>query len=1010
MANENESSSAIVDVAKYVFDSMWNWDGAGDLGRWVLLFAVVAASVVFALIFLLRTVVKVIEALAKLADLYKASGLPMPMSSEDRDRVRRRSQFCAVLDSDLAQIAKSESWNDQYFTDLEAEVESEGGYYASAFHKLIGRRSQGLRKERSLIKAITKSTERAVQLIGEPGAGKSVALRHLASQLAARGKKSKDKHAIVPLYINLREMSANDLDKVNADLIKEFILDNIRRGDSDTSAFVRDNWKDYRDKGIWFFLFDSFDEIPAVLHAEKGSAAAAAYTQAIRQFLEGMGTCKGVLASREFKGPEDLPWKKFRILPLHGEKQLELVKNTFLTREQERIVLHHLAYGGPLGATPLFLTLLCRYVRSEGRSPTNDYDLLSLHIDRLARREPDYLKRKYNLTPVELLAGAEEVARLFAEQPSLGLAPALDQIAALVQVDKIPGGDVGLLVSALVDCKIGRADVPNAAQGDRRFAFAHRRYQETLFVRFLVGNPNHLAPTELLTDPRWREYSVTLLQTEPLDNLRPLLDQASVLLQQRAASQQRLPARNPAPSGCGYFSWKTELGAYLLELLQEGLARRREDVPEALSKSALSFLRPRWELGDALDRYEVVRLSALLPQLVLTRYIATTFRTGTARAEAVAFQQTTALRGKAPRVVGEAVLRHLSAETLASTDTAALLRLEALTARLPVSVGAITVYRRNLRLRAVLNTLGQVTRFLVPIRMMNKVEELVDQALFGTIPSSRHEPQFMHMLALGTIAIAQFVTTLVHVVDGHFHSEVAPRSLAERLSDNNLGSAIQWWGETTLLAKWPMLISLAVLALYLILVVVYSLRAKGEPLGVRYFLKQMTDVRTLKRHLRSLGLATVLMVTLSGGIYFVGEAAKWGLVSFGLLGEEVSPVLVGFAVVIGGGYLFGLIPALFTLRKVRRALNELQTARSLVKDDLKVILSMRQPMLLASCLARVEDLAAEESDNRSLSSLLLAVVRGQRMTPLPQLVDPSNGLDKSEMQSCLQLLEDRLET
>ncbi|MFW8080303.1 hypothetical protein ACOIFA_32760, partial [Klebsiella pneumoniae] len=82
--------------------------------------------------------------------------------------------------------------------DLEAEVETEGGYYASALDKLRRKKSFGLRKERSLIRAISSSTERAMQLVGEPGSGKSVALRHLAKQFAIQGKKSNDKKATVP--------------------------------------------------------------------------------------------------------------------------------------------------------------------------------------------------------------------------------------------------------------------------------------------------------------------------------------------------------------------------------------------------------------------------------------------------------------------------------------------------------------------------------------------------------------------------------------------------------------------------------------------------------------------------------------------------------------------------------------------------------------------------------------------------------------------------------------------
>lgn len=57
----------------------------------------------------------------------------------------KRKQFCAVLD---AYLAKAENWNDQYFTDLEAEVETEGGYYATALDKLRRRKSFGLRKIR----------------------------------------------------------------------------------------------------------------------------------------------------------------------------------------------------------------------------------------------------------------------------------------------------------------------------------------------------------------------------------------------------------------------------------------------------------------------------------------------------------------------------------------------------------------------------------------------------------------------------------------------------------------------------------------------------------------------------------------------------------------------------------------------------------------------------------------------------------------------------------------------
>lgn len=120
-----------------------------------------------------------LENFAKALEAYKNSGFPLTLPGEKRVEVRRRQQFCKVLNSDLLTLAKAESWNDQYFTDLEAEVEAEGVYYASLLNKMIGRQSHGLRRVSSLISTIEFSAEQALLIVGEPGSGKSVALRHL---------------------------------------------------------------------------------------------------------------------------------------------------------------------------------------------------------------------------------------------------------------------------------------------------------------------------------------------------------------------------------------------------------------------------------------------------------------------------------------------------------------------------------------------------------------------------------------------------------------------------------------------------------------------------------------------------------------------------------------------------------------------------------------------------------------------------------------------------------------
>lgn len=661
-----------------------------------------------------KALVKFLEGLAKVLELYKNSPFSVVLGRANRKNIRRRQQFCAVLDSDLATIGKAENWNDQHFTDLEAEVETDGGYYTSALNRLRKRRSFGIRRVKSLVKAIDSTTERAILLVGEPGSGKSVALRHLAKRLAQKGQRSKNKDALIPLYINLRELERPRDSSVNADMIRNFVLDNIRRGDSDTSAFVREHWDEYKDKGIWFFLFDSFDEMPDVLHAATGSKAVNEYSQALRQFLDGMGECRGVLASREYKGPSSLPWSKFRILPLGVDRQSRLVENSFLDDGQIRRVQQHLAVGASsLGNNPLFLTLLCRHVKDGGQLPVNDNKLLASHIARLAYRDVDYISKKYGLTPEDLLVGAQRLAVLLAKNPDLSLAPRVDEIAdALVQDNVWDKDEITNLVSALVDVKIGRSDVATARPGDRRYAFAHRRYQEALFVQYLVENPEYLSTVELLTNSVWREYTVTLLQTQEIHIIKPLLDSAVKLLREDADLLASENDSSELPGWQGFFSWESSSYISVLEILQEGLARRTDIIPSELSNVVKDLLSKRWNLGDSVDHYMVIKLGGLLPDTVLSDYLGTAFSSKIRKLEMIAFRQSVFLRSTSPGL-GSLIRRHLAQELMAAKKMGDRLRVEALAAQLPHNIGANYVVRRCLGLRPFLVVLSVINRFLL---------------------------------------------------------------------------------------------------------------------------------------------------------------------------------------------------------------------------------------------------------------------------------------------------------
>jgi hypothetical protein len=122
-------------------------------------------------------------------------------------------------------------------------------------------------------------------------------------------------------------------------------------------------------------------------------------------------------------------------------------------------------------------------------------------------------------------------------------------------------------------------------------------------------------------DSRWREYAVTLLQTESVDPIRPLLVEAEQALNRCAAEQRLTPICLDVAAGMGFFDWDNEPGAQIAALVEEGLARRLSDVPNSYRASLRGFLQPRWLQGDQLDRTNVIKFGGLLPDCILNDYL-----------------------------------------------------------------------------------------------------------------------------------------------------------------------------------------------------------------------------------------------------------------------------------------------------------------------------------------------------------------------------------------------------
>ncbi|MBX3751142.1 MAG: NACHT domain-containing protein, partial [Opitutaceae bacterium] len=173
-----------------------------------------------------------------------------------------------------------------------------GYYYASALNRFLRIKSRGLRRVPSLLKGILDSADQLLLLTGEPGSGKSVAMRHLALELADRAIRSRAENCLIPLYVNLRELDFPTTKDLTPEFLRDFVIANVRRGDGDLAQVIRERWNDYRDQGRWYFLFDSFDEIPSILHAPHGSRMIVECANALQAFQNANGPCRGIIASR----------------------------------------------------------------------------------------------------------------------------------------------------------------------------------------------------------------------------------------------------------------------------------------------------------------------------------------------------------------------------------------------------------------------------------------------------------------------------------------------------------------------------------------------------------------------------------------------------------------------------------------------------------------------------------------------------------------------------------------
>jgi len=406
--------------------------------------------------------------------------------------------FAELLRSHLRELDLRTNWSEAYFTPLEADVEVK-----------TGRRAR--REVTDLLNAIRRNRRAKVFLVlGDPGSGKSVALRRLARILLDEVEKT----GKVPVYINLKEwLKGRRWTEENpptvADL-HEFIRENLKaRSDVFGVEFVDAYFDKMVHDGRFFFIFDSFDEIPEVLDVGESSWLVERLSTVFSTFFSGTAETRGVLSSRFFRRPT-LSCEPVAVLEIRPFTEIKIVETLRHSRFFGDATVQHMFANRPdlvpAARNPFTAALIRSYLTNNaGVLPQTQLALYEDYIRRRLQLTRDRIRRS-GMTVEEVTEAATFIAWEMFAVPEYGLEAPVEYLEK-----QLRGYRIREIVAVLEHARLARV----GAGTDARFSFVHRRFNEYFVARRLIENPELIQPETIPLDSRWRETLVLYCQVAP---------------------------------------------------------------------------------------------------------------------------------------------------------------------------------------------------------------------------------------------------------------------------------------------------------------------------------------------------------------------------------------------------------------------------------------------------------------------------------------------------------------
>ena len=481
----------------------------------------------------------------------------------------------------------------------------------------------------------------------------------------------------VPVYINLNKLTVPD-GAVNPQMIRDYVIASFSiQPISENDALVEKEFALGLRDGLWLFLFDSFDEIPAVMASADYDDTVTDYAAAIHGFLEGsVNGCSAVIASRKFRAPPGYGWPTFSIKPLSRPRQRRLIRNAVPPSARKRIAdaLRSADSGmANLADNPMFLGLLCDFVCDRDAFPQSPRDVFDHHVAAELSRRRVYIERR-GINPDELRACAEELAYVMTRS-SAGLAVPRDALETRRRQMGFPDEpQLADMLDTLEYLGLAKYDSRAVVIGDRDatrlFEFRHRRVQEYFAASLILRDRDRMDVDELLLNAPWREIAVTLCQAHP-DYAAPLVRRASELLTGAAEAQLSGavgPEAMDEPLLRSDFEWPHK-ARHVLALLQDAFPRDSGALPPELRDAAGRLLLSAFGTGRINHQWWALEVAGPVAPNQLMALLRAGFASGSSWLRDSAYQQV----GRLPGLPGD-IATALRRTLLAAAATGSLRR------------------------------------------------------------------------------------------------------------------------------------------------------------------------------------------------------------------------------------------------------------------------------------------------------------------------------------------------